>query len=238
MIADPALARAFETTWPAAETVDTGALRTGRGLGAGGRVSSTLPLSADWSDADIDAAIAAHRGWDQRPMFRMPDDDAALQQALAARGFARETPTAIMVADCAALATAVPGMTSFAIWPPLAMQRDIWAAGNISGPRQDVMDRITLPRTAMLGRLNDRAAGAAFVAVDGEVAMIHAIEVLPAFRRMGLSGWMVRHAAAWALDQGATRLGLAVSRGNTGARAAYDALGFAEIGGYSYWAQP
>ena len=142
-----------------------------------------------------------------------------------------------MALDCAALNDqVVPEMTAFTIWPPLAIQGDIWAAGNISAARQAVMPLVTLPKTSILGRHQDRAAGAAFVAVDGPVAMVHAIEIAPGFRRKGLATWLVRKAAEWAQDNGATRLGLAVSRANTGARALYDRMGFAEIGGYAYWA--
>ena len=58
------------------------------------------------------------------------------------------------------------------------------------------MERVAPPRAALLGRLHDRAAGAAFVAADGPVAMIHAIEVAPAFPRPGLAGWLSRVAAS------------------------------------------
>lgn len=238
MTPDPDLARVFETSWPAAETRDSGAFRSGRGLGAGGRVSSTLALRPDWDAADIAAVEAVHRDWSQRPMFRVPEQDARLQEALATRGYAPETPTAIMQADCAVLlAEPVPDMTAFTIWPPLAIQSDLWAAGNINPARQAVMPRVLPPHSSVLGRLDDRAAGAAFVVADGPVAMIHAIEVAPQFRRRGLAGWMIRAAAGWAAQQGATRLGLAVSRANAGARAAYDALGFHEVGSYAYWAR-
>lgn len=238
MTPDLALARVFETSWPAAETRDSGAFRSGRGLGAGGRVSSTVALRPDWDAADIPAVEAAHRDWGQRPMFRVPQQDARLQDALAARGYVAETPTAIMRAECATLlAEPVPEMTTFTIWPPLAIQRDLWAAGNIGTARQAVMPRVLPAHTSVLGRLDDRAAGAAFVAADGPVAMIHAIEVAPQFRRRGLAGWMIRAAAAWATEQGAARLALAVSRANTGARATYDRLGFHEVGSYDYWAR-
>lgn len=233
---DAGLARAFETTWPAVEYADAGGFRVGRGLGGGGRVSSARVIRPDWSENDIAAAETLHRGWGQRPMFRLPDSDTHLAKTLARHGYRVEIPTAVMLADCKALADpAAPEMTAFAIWPPLAIQRDLWAAGNIGPARQAVMDRIALPRTSLLARIDDRAAGTAFVAADGPVAMIHAIEIAPAFRRRGLAGWLVRKAAEWGLQNGAPRLGLAVSRANTGARMLYDRLGFAEICGYSYW---
>ncbi|MDS9466229.1 GNAT family N-acetyltransferase [Paracoccus sp. MBLB3053] len=234
---DVALSFAFEATWPAAETVDTGALRSGRGLGAGGRVSSSIALRPDWDEAQIGAAEDVHRRWGQRPMFRLPDCDEDLRGALMRRGYQRETPTAILAAECAALVADLPEMTAIAVWPPLAIQRDLWAAGNIGPARQAVMDRVPGPRTSIIGRIDDRAAGAAFVALAGSVAMIHGIEVASQFRRRGLAGWMIRKAARWAQENGATRLGLAVSRSNAGARAVYDRLGFHELGSYAYWAR-
>ncbi len=235
---DAALARAFETTWPAAEFADAGGFRVGRGLGAGGRVSSARAWRADWSDDDIAAAEALHRGWGQRALFRLPDSDRRLADALTRRGYRMETPTAVMVADCDALADRmVPEMTAFAIWPPLAIQGDIWASGSINAARQAVMTRGDLPRSALLARIEDRAAGAGFVATDGPVAMVHAIEVLPAFRRRGLASWLLRKAAEWGRQNGAHRLGLAVSRANQDARALYARMGFHEAGGYGYWAK-
>nr|WP_281352127.1 GNAT family N-acetyltransferase [Paracoccus aestuariivivens] len=100
------------------------------------------------------------------------------------------------------------------------------------------MERVRGPHTAILGRMDDRAAGSAFVAIEGPVAMIHAIEVAPQFRRLGMASWLLHAAANWAAQNDAPRLGLAVSRANTGARAAYDKLGFREVGAYSYWARP
>lgn len=235
MTPDADIARAFETTWPAAEYHDDGAFRTGRGLGGGGRISSTRALSSDWRADDISAVEAVHEGWGQRPMFRVPDTDAALSDALVQRGYLAGSPTAIMAIECAALAEPVPPLTMFDIWPPLAIQREIWAAGNISPPRQAAMDRVAVRRTAILGRVQDRAAGSGFIAVDGPVGMIHAIEVAPEFRRRGIAGLIMRFGAQWAASQGATRLALAVTRTNSGARAAYDGMGFAEMGGYSYW---
>ncbi len=234
---DAALAQAFEDTWPAAEYTDAGGFRVGRGLGAGGRVSSARAVGR-WTKADIPAVEAIHRRWQQQPMFRVPDTDDGLAGALQDAVYRRETPTAIMQAPVTALTgQPIPYLTTFAIWPPLAIQRDIWNAGSINPARQAVMDRVAVPKTAILGRIDDRAAGVAFAAVAGDVVMVHAVEVLPAFRRRGLAGWLMRQAAVWGQEQGATRVGLAVSRANTGARATYDRLGFAEVAGYAYFAR-
>ena len=128
----------------------------------------------------------------------------------------------------------IPPVTAFAIWPPLAIQRQIWVAGNINPARQVVMERVSQPKAALLGRIRDRAAGAGFVALHDRTAMVHAVEVLPAFRRQGLAGWMMRQAAQWAQEFGATRIGLAVSRVNTTAQATYASLGFTVQGSYAY----
>ncbi|MDO5630716.1 MAG: GNAT family N-acetyltransferase [Paracoccus sp. (in: a-proteobacteria)] len=231
---DAALRDAFETTWPAAEYAVAGGFTVGRGRGGGGRVGSARVTGA-WTGDDITAAIAIQRNWDQPPQFRVAEGD-LLAEALAERGLRRHTPTAILAAPVSALTTAsIPAVTTFTVWPPMAIQREIWSAGNIGPTRQAVMDRAPTPKTSILGRTDDRAAGAAFVAVASGVVMVHAVEVVPGLRRKGLAGWMMRQAAIWGADHGADRIALAVSRGNTGAVALYERLGFQAAGGYAYW---
>lgn len=225
---------AFEATWPAAEVAVTGAVRSGRGMGAGGRVSSST-VSDGWTEADIAAAEAQHRAWDQPPMFRVQDDQPDIAAALTARGYQTVNPTAILAAPLDRLRDPVDPMAAFTIWPPLAIQRQIWADGNIGPARQAVMDRVTGGKTALLARHRDRAAGAGFVAVHGGVAMIHAVEVVPEQRRQGVGLSLVRKAADWSAAEGAGALALAVSLGNAPAVGLYAALGFAEVGRYAYY---
>lgn len=231
---DDAVAAAFEATWPATETVRCGGIVVGRGRGAGGRVSSAR-ADGPWCERDLDAAEAQHRAWDQPPLFRAWDDDRELISALTTRGYRPDTPTLVMAAPIGALTDRpLPRVTAFAVWPPLAIQREIWAAGSIDPARQAVMEQVPEPKAALLGRIRDRAAGAGFVACHGDIGMVHAVEVLPDFRRQGLAGWMMRQAAFWAADHGATRIALAVSRANAGAQATYASLGFAQAGSYTY----
>ncbi|MBC9246511.1 GNAT family N-acetyltransferase [Paracoccus sp. 11-3] len=232
---DAALAEAFEATWPAAEYADAGGFRVGRGLGAGGRVSSGRVIGP-WTAEDIAGVEDISHGWGQPAMFRVLDDDARLAAALQQAGYRAETPTMIMSAALDGLTDLpIPPVTTFSVWPPLAIQREIWSAGNIDPARQAVLDRVAVPKTSILGRTDDRAAGAGFVAMANQVAMVHAVEVRAEWRRRGLAGWMMREAAFWARDNGATRMGLAVTRGNTGAIAAYHDLGFQEVAGYRYY---
>jgi len=159
--------------------------------------------------------------------------------ALEERGFARHAPTVIMEAPVASLCDRpVPRLAAFTIWPPLAIQREIWAAGGIGRARQAVMERVQDPHISIMGRVEDRVAGTAFVARHGEIAMIHAIETDPALRRRGVAGWMMCQAANWAAAQGASRFCLAVSRDNAQALALYHRMGFREVAGYAYYQRP
>lgn len=229
----PPLEAAYEASWPAAEYATAGALRVGRGLGGGMRVSSARPVSADWAETDIDHAIEIQSAWDQPPAFRVPDGD-QLGAALQARGWQVQSPTRILSVPLARLTDQpVPRVTAFAVWPPLAIQRDLWTEQGIGPARQAVMDRVALPKAAILGRTEDRAAGVAFVAVDGPVAVLHALEIAPTLRCKGLAGWMLREAAFWAASQGADTMILGVTAANAPALALYRGLGFSDIGGYS-----
>jgi hypothetical protein len=57
------------------------------------------------------------------------------------------------------------------------------------------MERAAGPKTALLGRVRDRAAGTAFVALHDDVAMVHALEVVPGFRRAGVARNLMQGAA-------------------------------------------
>ncbi|AGT07665.1 GNAT family N-acetyltransferase [Paracoccus aminophilus] len=239
MTLDPALAQAFETTWPAAEYHDIGGFRVGRGLGGGGRISSARALGPDWHADGIEAAAQLQRDWDQPETFRVWSEETALADALTARGFRQDRPTLVMAVEAAQLTDReIPLVTVFPIWPPLAIQREIWAEGNIAGPRQAAMERVApLPHTSLLGRIEDHASASAFVAADGDVAMIHAIEVEPKMRRKGMADWLLRGAAHWARDHDASRLALAVTAANAPAIALYEKLGFAPVARYGYWSR-
>lgn len=92
------------------------------------------------------------------------------------------------------------------------------------------MQRVAGPKTAILARTQDRPVGAAFVACHGDIAMLHALEVLPAARRQGSAHNMLRAAAVWAQDQGATTMSLVVTQANAPARALYERLGMVAVG--------
>jgi GNAT superfamily N-acetyltransferase len=161
-------------------------------------------------------------------------DEAALDAALAARGWRLVDPVAAYAAPVADLAADLPPLAAFAHWPPLAVARALWDEGGTGPARVAVMDRVAGPKAAILARLGDRPAGVAFVARNGAEAMLHALEVRPALRRQGVGATLVRAAAAWAAAAGAGRLSLVVTRQNGAAAALYARLGMQVVGQYHY----
>jgi GNAT superfamily N-acetyltransferase len=160
--------------------------------------------------------------------------DTELDAALDARGWRIIDPVVAYAAPVSALTTDLPGLTAFPHWPPLEIARSIWAEGGIGPARVAVMDRVTGPKSAVLGRIRDRPAGVAFVACRGAEAMVHALDVRESQRRQGLGRNLLHAAANWAADQGATRLSLVVTRQNAAARALYARLGMQTVGEYHY----
>lgn len=228
---------ALDATWPAAGHRDVGGWRVREGQGAGKRVSCATVIGAD-APAGIDAAEAAQASLGQPALFCLRAGQDAADQALAARGYVIIDPVVLLSAPIAGLAAEAPAhLSTFPLWPPLAITRDIWAEGGVGAERQAVMDRVTVPKTAILGRAGDRAAGAVFVAVDGPVAMVHALHVDPAVRRQGLARNLMRAAARWAEGNGATTLALAVTKANSAANALYACLGMVAAGHYHYRAR-
>ena len=219
-------------TWPATHETRVDGWTIREGKGGGSRVSA-----ATWDGTgtpDIASAEAAMTQLGQEPIFMIRPQDAALDRLLGARGYAPQDPTQGLAAPVAELAQTPPQVTSFAIWPPLAIQTEIWSDGGIGPERLAVMERVTGAKTALFGRIADKPAGAAFVATHQNAAMLHALEIAPAFRRRGLAQIMMRHAAKWAQDAGATDLYLLVTRKNVPALKLYASLNMQPVGHYHY----
>ena len=228
------LSAVAEATWPphAAQVVGPWLIREGRG--GGQRVSAASAMGA-WREGDIPQAEEAMRALGQAPLFVIRAGESALDAALAARGYGLHDPVVAYAAPVAELAAVEPPfLTSFPHWPPLAVARQLWAEGGIGPARVAVMDRVAGHKTCILGRAGDRAAGAAFVALHGPVAMLHALEVSPALRRNGCGHNILRAAAGWARDHGAETLALLVTERNLAARGLYAFLNMQVVGQYHY----
>lgn len=228
-------------TWPPAGTTTAGPFTIPEGAGGGQRVSAarlTDPQATDASEAGIDAAIAALDALGQPPLFSVLDHQSGLDARLATRGFALRDTTLALVAGTARVAAPPPPVTCFATWPPLAIQTEIWAQGGIGPERLAVMARAAGPKSSFFGRIDDRPAGTCFVAIHGDVAMLHALEILPGLRRRGLARIMVQAAADWARQQGAGRLATLVTGENRPAQGLYASLGLSAVGQYHYRCEP
>lgn len=224
----------IDGTWPTAEVRRLGPVLLRRGDNGGQRVSAATALGPV-TLKDIVAAEAAMQAMGQPRLFQIRSGDDALDAALAARGYIVVDPVNLYVVSVEALATRrPPPVTAFCVWEPLAIQNDIWAKGGIGPERLAVMQRAQGPKTSILGRINDHPGGTAFVAIHDGIAMVHAVEVLPHQRKLGMAGWFMRLAAFWARDNGATHLAVVCTQANAGANALYASLGLALVGQYHY----
>lgn len=233
----PRLFAALEATWPPAARQLKGSFLLREGRGGGKRVSAATLEAEGFTGAGIAEAEAGMRALGQPPLFMLRDQP-ELDAALEARGYGRIDETLFYAAPAQALAEHPPHMTLLPCWPPLAIQRRIWAEAGIGPERVAVMLRAAGPRAAFVARFRDRAAGVGFCALHDGIAMLHALEVVPEFRRQGLARVMVRAIAAWALEQGADWFALAVTERNLAARALYSGLNMAEAGAYHYRQRP
>lgn len=175
------------------------------------------------------------RSLHQPDIFMIRDGDDSLDAALADRDYEIVDPVALHLIPAKNLTDKpVPPVSAFQLWPPLAIMADIWAGGGIGPARLQVMDRAKSPKTTILARANDQPAGTAFTALHENIAMIHAIEVVPAQRNQGVGCNIMRCAGHWAQDQGADWMALAVTKANRAGNALYASLGMQVVGQYHY----
>jgi [ribosomal protein S18]-alanine N-acetyltransferase len=71
--------------------------------------------------------------------------------------------------------------------------------------------------------------GYAGIALAGDVADIHTLTVLPAFRRRGIASHMLRELEAWATQKGITNFMLEMREGNAEAQPLYEKYGYQVI---------
>ncbi|WP_212523786.1 GNAT family N-acetyltransferase [Actibacterium sp. MT2.3-13A] len=225
---------AIEATWPPAAQHRAGpwTLREGRG---GGKRVSAATAEGPVTVGDLPALERAAADLGQDPLVMIRDGETALDALLEAAGYDIVDPVLAYAAPAAVIAReAPPPISTFTIWPPLAIMEELWEEGGIGPARRAVMERAVGPKTAVLGRSNDRAAGVAFVAIHGKIAFCHAVEVTQRQRRQKTACNMMRRAAIWAQDQGAETLAVLVTEANAPARALYASLGMAVVGHYHY----
>ncbi|WP_281858511.1 GNAT family N-acetyltransferase [Litoreibacter halocynthiae] len=222
-------------TWPAAKETQVGPWLIRDGQGGGKRVSAARPVGPV-SQNDVALAVAEMEKLGQPALFSLRPEDGQLDSILAQMGYEVLDPSILFIGSL--FEEAVPPVTAFDIWPPLQIMKDVWSEGGIGPGRIAVMERVTGPKTSILGRISDRAAGCAFVAMHGATAMVHAVEVLPDYRRHGLARNMMYAAARWAKEQGAEHFSLVTTGSNVAAQSLYSSLGLSVVGRYHYRMKP
>lgn len=233
----PAVERLYdvtEATWPPARVERIGPVVIREGRGGGKRVSAAT-AAGTVTVADLTAAEAAMRALDQTPLFQIRAGDAALDALLEARGYRIVDPVTLHAAPVAALTgERPPRVSTFAVWEPLEIMREIWAEGGIGPARIAVMERVREVKTGLFGRHRDQPAATGFTAIHDGIAMVHALEVRAAHRRAGMGRLMMLQAAHWAAVQGAGTLSVICTQANLAANGLYAAMGFVPVGSYHY----
>ena len=201
--------------------------------GARRATSARLRPGAVATMDDIAAVEAARPG----TVFGTRDgEEDALAALLSARGYAMGGVSDLLAGPLdPMLADPPPPVSGFPHWPPLAICDALWDAHGNDAPRRGPAHRAPNPKAAILLRLDDRAAGALFVAVRDAIAVSHMVLTLPRFRRRGVGSLGMRHAARWARDHGARHMALPVEANNAAALALYARAGLVRRGGYRYW---
>ena len=228
----------IDATWPAKSLREVEGWTIREGAGGGSRVSAAT--ASDNANFDGYAyAEEAMREMGQAPLFMVRAGEDKLDAVLEHHGYIIKDPVTYYTAPAELLAKQrPPAVTCFEVWPPLAAQIEIWADGGIDAARLAIMDRVSGPKTTVLGRLNDTPAGTAFAAIHNGTVMCHAIETAAAFRRQGLGRHMLTAMSFWAKEQGAETVALLVTRANVGANALYTSIGMTPVGEYHYRIKP
>ena len=225
----------IDKTWPAAREIPCGPFMLHDGRGGGKRVSAATVAHPNWTVDDIEDAAEGMARLNQSNLFMLRAGESRLDDALANDGYEVLDPVNMYCIPVGDLAKNVPPRVStFAVWSPLAIGYDIWAAGGIGRGRWAVMDRVNGPKTSILGRWNDSPAGIAFVAIHDGIAMVHALEVVPEQRRQGMAEKMMAAASIWAQKNGASHMSVICTAENDAANNLYFKLGMKHIGGYHY----
>lgn len=197
--------------------------------------SARLVQGAVATEADIATVEQARPG----TIFGTIDDlEDATAERLAARGYVAGGLSDLLAGPVAPLLGELPRVSGFPHWPPLAICAALWDTHGNDAARRAPMYRAPEPRTAILLRTDDRAAGALFVGIHDRFAVLHLVLTLPQHRRKGVGLLGLRHAATWAAAQGADTLALPVEASNDAATALYARAGMTRVGGYRYWSKP
>ena len=227
----------FETidlTWPAKEFLELPEWKLRKSIKGGKRVSAVTAIGKSGIPA-IQFVENTLEEWCQDKLFMIKAGENSLDEALKERGYCIVDPTNIWSISAEALSMQqIPPVTAFSIFPPLAIQREIWTANGIDTSRIEIMDRVKTPKTTIFGRTNAKPAASAFVAVSNKIAMVHALIVDHKFQRQGMGKHVMQKVGVWAHQQGAESVVVLCTKQNQSANNFYKILGMKVIGEYHY----
>ena len=227
----------FETidlTWPAEEFLELPEWKLRKSIKGGKRVSAVTAIGKSGIPA-IQFVENTLEEWCQDKLFMIKAGENSLDEALKERGYCIVDPTNIWSISAEVLSMQqIPPVTAFSIFPPLAIQREIWTANGIDSSRIEIMDRVKTPKTTIFGRINAKPAASAFVAVSNKIAMVHALVVDHKFQRQGMGKHVMQKVGVWAHQQGAESVVVLCTKQNQSANNFYKILGMKVIGEYHY----
>ena len=227
----------FETidlTWPAKEFLELPEWKLRKSIKGGKRVSAVTAIGKSGIPA-IQFVENTLEEWCQDKLFMIKAGENSLDEALKERGYCIVDPTNIWSISAEALSMQqIPPVTAFSIFPPLAIQRELWIANGIDASRIEIMDRVKTPKTSIFGRINAKPAASAFVAVSNKIAMVHALIVDHKFQRQGMGKHVMQKVGVWAHQQGAESVVVLCTKQNQSANNFYKILGMKVIGEYHY----
>ena len=228
------LFQTVDATWPAFATHKKGVWTLREGRGAGQRVSAASTNDVA-SVADIDQASAAMREMGQNPLFMVRGVQPELDGILDDLGYEIVDPVDLLMARSSNLAEYdQPSLRVIFNSEPLAIQAEIWREGEIDLARLEVMKRADDPKTFLFSRQDNRPAGTGFIACHYNIAMVHAVEVLPSARRLGVAEAMMRGAAWWAEQKGVGWFSCLATSENVPAQSLYRKMGMEVAAQYHY----
>lgn len=224
----------IDQTWPAEEFHDLSNWKLRKSLNGGKRVSAATSIETP-DISDIEFAEDKMTSWRQEKLFMISPDQNNLDKALKNRGYRFIDPTNIWSISSKTLSLQqVPPVTAFSIYPPLAIQRELWMANGIDSSRMEIMGRVKTPKTTIFGRINAKPAASSFAAVAHKIAMVHALIVDRKCHRQGMGKFVMQKAGDWAYQMGAKNVVALCTKENQSANCFYKSLGMHLIGGYHY----
>lgn len=233
--------RAALWAWPPRRTAHLGGwlLRAG---GAGTRRAASAQTLAFDDSLELDRAIDRVEAWYAergRPAcFQLTDAyrPPGLDDALIRRGYARSSPTSVMVAADPTVPEVADRTVEIVSRPTQAVANalaDPYWTDRRRTARAALYGRIRRPHAFAVAWAGGEPAAGGLVVVDGDLAGLFALRTAKAQRRRGLARLVSHRLIGWAQRMGARTCYLQVEDANKAALALYRGLGFERV--YGYW---